>query len=55
MNNEAVTLLSELGLTIKATERAGNLSVGKQQIIEIAKALKTKAEIIIMDDETNHS
>jgi len=52
MNNEAVTLLSELGLTIKATERAGNLSVGKQQIIEIAKALKTKAEIIIMDEPT---
>ncbi|WP_416147612.1 sugar ABC transporter ATP-binding protein [Salipaludibacillus sp. HK11] len=52
MNDETENLLAELGLTIKATEKAGNLSVGKQQIIEIAKALKTKSDIIIMDEPT---
>ncbi|MFS0785219.1 sugar ABC transporter ATP-binding protein [Shouchella sp. 1P09AA] len=52
MNRLAEEQLAELGLHIKATERAGNLSVGKQQIIEIAKALMTDADVIIMDEPT---
>lgn len=52
MNRLAEEQLAELGLHIKATERAGNLSVGKQQIIEIAKALMTEADVIIMDEPT---
>lgn len=52
MNNIAEARLKELGLNVKATERTGNLSVGKQQIIEIAKALMTNADVIIMDEPT---
>lgn len=52
MNRLAEEKLSELGLRVKATERAGRLSVGKQQLIEIAKALMTNADIIIMDEPT---
>lgn len=52
MNRLAEEKLSELGLQVKATERAGRLSVGKQQLIEIAKALMTNADIIIMDEPT---
>lgn len=52
MNRQAEQALAELGLIVKATERAGRLSVGKQQLIEIAKALRTNADIIIMDEPT---
>ncbi len=52
MNRQAEQALAELGLKVKATERAGRLSVGKQQLIEIAKALRTNADIIIMDEPT---
>ncbi|MBG9783207.1 sugar ABC transporter ATP-binding protein [Shouchella lehensis] len=52
MNRLAEQQLADLGLRVKATERAGNLSVGKQQIIEIAKALMTEADVIIMDEPT---
>ncbi|WP_059104767.1 sugar ABC transporter ATP-binding protein [Shouchella shacheensis] len=52
MNHFAEQKLAELGLEVKASERAGNLSVGKQQLIEIAKALMTNAEVIIMDEPT---
>ncbi|MCD8508850.1 MAG: sugar ABC transporter ATP-binding protein [Bacillus sp. (in: Bacteria)] len=52
MNRIAEEKLQQLGLQVKATERTGNLSVGKQQIIEIARALMTNADIIIMDEPT---
>ncbi|ARK32615.1 sugar ABC transporter ATP-binding protein [Halalkalibacter krulwichiae] len=52
MNRITEEKLAELGLRVKATERTGNLSVGKQQIIEIAKALMTNADVIIMDEPT---
>lgn len=45
--------LLELGVdTISPDEVAGNLSVGQQQMIEIARALATKSELIIMDEPT---
>ncbi|MCM3310880.1 sugar ABC transporter ATP-binding protein [Psychrobacillus sp. MER TA 17] len=52
MNEYAEQQLAELGLKVKASDRAGALSVGKQQLIEIAKALMTNADIIIMDEPT---
>lgn len=52
MNERAKTALENLGLKIPVTRKAGTLSVGQQQIIEIAKALETKAKVIIMDEPT---
>jgi len=52
MNKEASHILSQLGLHIDVKTPAGQLSVGKQQIIEIAKAIETHAKVIIMDEPT---
>jgi ribose transport system ATP-binding protein len=53
MNRLAEEWLANLGLAIKATTLAGKLSVGQQQMVEIAKALMTNAEVIIMDEPTS--
>lgn len=52
MNAQAKQLLESLGSKIDVTKRAGSYSVGQQQIIEIAKALKEDAKLIIMDEPT---
>lgn len=53
MRKQTKARLEELGVTnIHPDETAGNLSVGKQQMIEIAKALATNAELIVMDEPT---
>jgi len=52
MEEEAQQLLSKLGLNVHPRTRAGDLSVGKQQIIEIAKAIASNAKYIIMDEPT---
>ncbi|PIC62714.1 D-xylose ABC transporter ATP-binding protein [Sporosarcina sp. P13] len=52
MNRKAEEILAKLGLQIDARTVARELSVGKQQIIEIAKAVSSNAELIIMDEPT---
>lgn len=52
MHKEARSILKQLGSTIDPTMQMGALSVAQQQIVEIAKAISTKAEIIIMDEPT---
>lgn len=52
MNREASRILKQLGLDVDVKTPAGQLSVGKQQIIEIAKAIETHAKVIIMDEPT---
>ncbi|MBA2174822.1 sugar ABC transporter ATP-binding protein [Halobacillus locisalis] len=53
MYQQTVENLKRLGVTnIDPNEQAGNLSVGKQQMIEIARAISTNAEMIIMDEPT---
>jgi ribose transport system ATP-binding protein len=52
MEEAARTYLDQLGISISPREIAGNLSVGKQQIVEIAKALSTNARCLIMDEPT---
>jgi len=44
--------LNKIGLKEDPRELVRNLSVGKQQLIEIAKALSLDAKIIIMDEPT---
>ena len=45
-------LLDSLHLDIDPNETIGNLSVAKQQMIEIAKAISLNADILIMDEPT---
>lgn len=52
MNEEAAKVLKKLDMNDDVRTAAGNLSVGKQQIIEIAKAISSNAEVIIMDEPT---
>ncbi len=52
MHSEAQALLDQLGAGFDSRERMGNLSVARQQIVEIAKALSTNARIVIMDEPT---
>ncbi len=49
---EAQRLLDQLDAKFSSYERMGGLSVARQQIVEIAKALSTQARIIIMDEPT---
>lgn len=52
MAEEAKRYLKKLGMDIDPNEMADHLSVGKQQIIEIARALSTNAKCLIMDEPT---
>lgn len=49
---EARKWLDKLGLNEDPRELVGNISVGKQQLVEIAKALSLNARVIIMDEPT---
>jgi ABC-type sugar transport system ATPase subunit len=53
MEREAGDLLKQLECEIHPRELVGNLRVGDQQLIEIAKALSLKSEILIMDEPTS--
>lgn len=46
-------LLDEYNLDIPYREVVGSLSVGKQQLVEIARALSNKAQILILDEPTS--
>lgn len=52
MKSEATKWLDHLGLEIHPAERTGNLSVGQQQMVEIAKALSLEAKILVLDEPT---
>lgn len=53
MNDEAGKILKGLNINIDPETIVGDLSVSKQQMVEIAKALSTKAKILIMDEPTS--
>src|ERR1700684_2951650 len=54
LNRDAGALLEELGLAdIKPTDQVKHIAVGKQQMVEIAKALSKRANILILDEPTS--
>jgi ABC-type sugar transport system ATPase subunit len=54
MNADAAALLEELGLSdVRPTDRVKHIAVGKQQMVEIAKALSKNASILILDEPTS--
>lgn len=52
MEQQAAAYLRRLGMDLDPRELAGRLSVGKQQMIEIARAISTNAKCLIMDEPT---
>ena len=52
MNKKAKELFKLLNIEIDPSEKIGNLTVGRQQMVEIAKAISKEAEIIIFDEPT---
>ena len=50
MNVEAIKLFKRLNIDIDPTETMSKLTVGKQQMCEIAKAISHKAKVIVFDE-----
>ncbi|WP_262920011.1 ATP-binding cassette domain-containing protein [Niabella hibiscisoli] len=53
MRKHTAQLLQKVNLDINADTLISKLKVGQQQLVEIAKALHTNAEVIIMDEPTS--
>ena len=49
----AEQLLSELEAAISSTEKIAYLSVAKQQLVEIAKGISMRSEVLILDEPTS--
>jgi ribose transport system ATP-binding protein len=53
MRREAQDALRALGIDIDVTRRMGQLSLGNQQLVEIARIIISGAKIIILDEPTS--
>ncbi len=51
-NSQAAQLLARVGLTEKPETRVADIGVGKQQLVEIAKALSKEVRLLILDEPT---
>lgn len=49
---DSIYWLEKVGLDIKPNAKISSLGIGQQQLIEIAKALAKKADILILDEPT---
>lgn len=52
MNREAARLFQQLRLQIDPQQIVGDLTVARQQMVEIAKALSVQSRVLIMDEPT---
>ena len=52
MQSESKKLFDGLGIPLNPLAKARGLSIADQQIVEIAKALSTNAQVIVMDEPT---
>lgn len=52
MIQKAEEIFKLLNIDINPADKIGNLTVGKQQMVEIAKAISTNSKIIIFDEPT---
>lgn len=52
MNAEAMKLFEKLNIEINPKEKMSRLTVGKQQMCEIAKAISHEAKVIVFDEPT---
>ena len=51
-NVRAAELMRRVGLDLNPVTRAGDIGVGKQQLVEIAKALSKDVKLLILDEPT---
>jgi ribose transport system ATP-binding protein len=49
----STTVLQQVGLDVSPRALLGTLSLGRQQLVEIAKALSAQARVLIMDEPTS--
>jgi len=49
---KAAKVLNDLNLPINPRTKVGNLGIGQQQLVEIAKALSQDAKILVLDEPT---
>lgn len=52
MEREAKKLLEYVGVDISPRKRLGDLTVGKQQMVEIAKAISLNSKLLVLDEPT---
>lgn len=52
MIEDAKALFDRIGIRIDPTARLGSLTVGKQQMVEIAKAISRDSKLLILDEPT---
>lgn len=52
MKEDAVKAIQQVGASIDVTRLGGTLNVHEQQVVEIAKAVSSKSEVLIMDEPT---
>jgi D-xylose transport system ATP-binding protein len=54
LNSDTQALFGELGIRdVKPTDQVKSITVGKQQMVEIAKALSKRASILVLDEPTS--
>ena len=53
LHTDAERLLAEMGLDIDSRKQVASLSVGQQQVVEIAKAMSFEPSILLLDEPTS--
>jgi ribose transport system ATP-binding protein len=53
MHRDAAVLLHEMGLDLDTLQEVSTLSVGQQQVVEIAKAMSFRPSILLLDEPTS--
>jgi ribose transport system ATP-binding protein len=51
-NEEAEIVLAELGLSLNPKSRVESISVGERQLVEIARAVRLRPKVLILDEPT---
>lgn len=53
MNRDAAALFARMNVDIKPTDVVGSMTVARQQLVEIAKALSYDPRVLVMDEPTS--